>query len=638
MSGICGSVSCDGGQPDSRDLEAVLEPLKRRGPDGTHVWIGDGVALGHASLATTPEALIETLPLSHTASGCTITADARLDNRAELTAELGLGNAARRLGDGELILLGYLKWGEDCVHHLVGDFAFAIWDTGRAELFCARDPMGMRQLVYFHRPGATFVFATEPAAVLQHSSVPKELNPGRIADFLDNLEGCDLTETFYADVSRLPPAHTLTLTNQGVRLRKYWQIQVPAQLLFKSDDEYVEAFLEVFRTAVHCRLRSASRVGAMLSGGMDSSSVVAIAAELLTEEGAGPLPTFSAVGPDTAGCAETSAIHTAIQMAGIEPHLISCADLDCYADELVQLTKEQAEPFDGPMGLLRGVYLAAHRKGMKVVLDGVAGDLVLDSDSHIERLLRRGRLVRAWRSAVNDRPIWGPGSSAWKVFGMGVARAWVPRSLRAVRRRLLWWGSDRRIGQEGLIAKDFARGAKVIDRRQRQRERDSSFDLLDAKERARRIEHAYLVVGRERYDRVASSVAIEPRDPFLDLRLVDFCLSLPGEQIRSDGWRKILLRRAMAGKLPHEIRWRRSKEHLGPAFTSQIFARLAGADLPMERMRETIGPYVDLGRIEGVPAPEHCKDWVDALCLYHWLNLAGARPEVKRMNLDRNRS
>ena len=176
----------------------------------------------------------------------------------------------------------------------------------------------------------------------------------------------------------------------------------------------------------------------MLSGGMDSSSVVAIAAELLTEEGAGPLPTFSAVGPDTAGCAETSAIHTAIQMAGIEPHLLSCADLDCYADELVQLTKEQAEPFDGPMGLLRGVYLAAHRKGMKVVLDGVAGDLVLDSDSHIERLLRRGRLVRAWRSAVNDRPIWGPGSSAWKVFGMGVARAWVPRSLRAVRRRLLW--------------------------------------------------------------------------------------------------------------------------------------------------------------------------------------------------------
>ena len=177
-----------------------------------------------------------------------------------------------------------------------------------------------------------------------------------------------------------------------------------------------------------------------------------------------------------------------------------------------------------------------------------------------------------------------------------------------------------------MLPKDFARGAKVIDRRQRQRERDSSFDLLDAKERARRIEHAYLVVGRERYDRVASSVAIEPRDPFLDLRLVDFCLSLPGEQIRSDGWHKILLRRAMAGKLPHEIRWRRSKEHLGPAFTSQIFARLAGADLPMERMRETIGPYVDLGRIEGVPAPEHCKDWVDALCLYHWLD-TGARSQ-----------
>ena len=157
------------------------------------------------------------------------------------------------------------------------------------------------------------------------------------------------------------------------------------------------------------------------------------------------------------------------------------------------------------------------------------------------------------------------------------------------------------------------------ERRQRQRDRDSSFDLLDEEERARRIEHAYLVVGRERYDRVAASVAIEPRDPFIDLRMVDLCLSLPWQQLQSGGWRKSVLRRAMSDKLPDEVRWRRGKEHLGPAFTREIFDQMA-AELSSAHVRETIAPYVDLRRIERVPTPEHCNEWVDALCLYHWLD------------------
>lgn len=630
MSGICGIISFDGAQPERHDLEAVLEPLKRRGPDGANVWIGDGAALGHALLATTPEALIETLPLVHHQSGCSITADARLDNHDELLGCLGEPRAGRVVGDGELILLAYLKWGEACVDHLLGDFAFAIWDERSRRLFCARDPMGMRQLAYFNRPNHPFVFATEPAAVLQHPSVPNALNPGRIADFLDNLEGSDLSGTFYASVSRLPSAHTLSASAEGLRLCKYWRLETPTPLLLKSDGDYIDAFLDIFRTAVRCRLRSPGPVGAMLSGGMDSSSVVAIAAELLAEEGRGLLPTFSAVGPDPASCPETSAIHAALKIKGIKPHFISYAELEPYRDELIQLTKEEAEPFDGLMGLIRAVYLAAHRAGLKVMLDGVAGDLVLDSDSHVARLLRQGRLVRAWRSAQSDQQAWGPGWSAWKIFGMGAARAWVPRGIRAARRRAAWWWSDRRIGQSGLISRGFAKLADLRERRQGQRMRDSSFDLIDGEERARRIEHAYLVVGRERYDRVAASVAIEPRDPFIDLRMIDFCLSLPWQQLQSDGWRKMLLRRSMAGKLPDEVRWRSSKEHLGPKFTNQIFDR-AAVELSSAHARETMAPYVDLGRIPGLPAsPEHCKDWVDALCLYHWLDTGARSQEPKQ--------
>jgi asparagine synthase (glutamine-hydrolysing) len=235
MSGICGVVTFGSARSDGSEIEALLEPLKRRGPDGGNIWLGEGVALGHTLLATTPESLVEKLPLHHTVSGCAITADVRLDNREELLAKLGEKAGGRVVGDGELILLSYLKWAEDCVDHFLGDFAFAIWDARRRRLFCARDQMGMRQLAYFHRPGSPFVFATEPAAVLRHPSVPAGLNIDRIADFLDDLEAFDLSSTFWSAVSRLPPAHSLTLDGETLRLRKYWQPRTPSPLLLKSD-------------------------------------------------------------------------------------------------------------------------------------------------------------------------------------------------------------------------------------------------------------------------------------------------------------------------------------------------------------------------------------------------------------------
>jgi asparagine synthase (glutamine-hydrolysing) len=358
----------------------------------------------------------------------------------------------------------------------------------------------------------------------------------------------------------------------------------------------------------------------MLSGGMDSSSVTAFAAELLSEQGRGPLQTFSAVGPNPETCPETRAIQTAAQIGGIEPHFISFADLGSYRDELIRLTKEGTEPFDGQMVLVRAVYLAAHRAGLKVILDGVAGDAAFYSDSRVARLLRRGRFRQAYREARGERQFWGPGRQVWKVLSISAGRAWVPRQARALRRRAAWWWQDRRIGRSGLISGDFAERANLRRRRKELRARDAHFERLDDSERARRIEHANLIVGRERYDRIASDVAVEPRDPFMDLRIIDFGLSLPWEQLQSGGWPKLLMRRAMAGRLPDSIRWRRGKEHLGGAFIDEIFRQLTAAYLSSERFRETIGTYVDLGRLRGGSPREHCEEQFDALCLWNWLD------------------
>lgn len=618
MSGICGVVGLNGLVPGSRDIDALLDPLKRRGPDGSRVWVGSGVALGHALLATTPEAMVERLPLSHAESKCTITADVRLDNRVNLIRQLDLPG---EVGDGQLILHSYLKWGEDCANRLLGDFAFAIWDDRKQRLFCARDQMGMRQLAYCHLPGRAFLFATEPRAVVRHPLVSKATNEGRIADFLDNLERGTVTETCYTAVSRLPPAHTLILDGAGMRLRRYWSLQMPSELRLKSDEEYVEAFLEVFETAVECRLRSPDGVGSMLSGGLDSGSVSAVAAEVLARKGKGFLQTFSVAGADPTTSEETRAILDSSRMPGIAPNIISVAEMGSYLPDLIQLTKEQDEPFDSHMGLLRTVYLAAHRKGLKIVLDGVAGDLVFSASSYVAKLLRSGQFRTAWQESWAHGRYWNSPKVGFDRLLRSAWSAWMPSSVIAARRRAAWSLADRRIERSSRMTRHFCDAVDLRSRRRRLRHSDAAIGPLDADQRARGIAHAMLTVGRERYDRVASAVAIEARDPFMDLRVIEFSLSLPWQQLEWKGTPKILLRRAMAGKLSNFVRWRTGREHIAPLHLKQLVGALNAEEVPSARIREALQPYIR--STASMRAPDGCGDqeaeeWLDALCLYYW--------------------
>jgi asparagine synthase (glutamine-hydrolysing) len=569
MSGICGILDLTGAALDPSRIGRMTALLERRGPDGTHAWQDGPAALGHTLLATTPEALTETLPLRDPESGCVIAADCRLDNRETLLASLGLDRAGRVIGDGELILRAYLRWGEACPEHLLGDFAFAIRDPRQGRLFCARDHLGMRQLIYSHQPGRLFAFASEPRAVVAVDGVPRRLNEMRLAEYLAGLEDSDHEITFFQEVWRLPPAHRLTVTAGGIRRERYWTLQPGPPLRLGSTDEYGEAFREVFTQAVRCRLRSPGPVGAMLSGGMDSGSVVAVASRLLAQAGQGPLHTFSAVGPDPASCIETRTIHAALTMPGLAPTLVSHADLDAYLDDLIRLAKEIDEPFDFHMTLPRAVWLAGHRAGFRVMLDGAAGDVVLGHGTQLARYLRAGRWLRALRDAKGEERFWGPTWPAWRALAEAARTALAPDWLRRARRRVqAARGSS--LPKGALIHPDFAARIGLHQRIGQLRATAPDHFLPFPEERARAIMSAGLTVGRERYDRVASAIAVEPRDPFMDIRVAQMCLALPMELLQRDGWPKVLLREAMAGLLPDEVRWRRGKEHLGWTFTKAL--------------------------------------------------------------------
>ena len=592
MSGICGIIALDGANPTKGQIAAMTAPLERRGPDGTHHWLDGPVALGHTLLATTPEALVEVLPLTDPATGCTITADVRLDNRDELIPALGLASETRVIGDGELILRAYLAWGEACLDHLLGDFAFAIWDPRTKITFCGRDQMGMRQLIYCHVAGQLFAFATEPRALLTIENTPKRINEARIADFLEGLESIDFTSTFFEGMYRLPPAHCMRVDGEGLRIWRYWELRPGPELKLTTDEDYAKAFLDILSEAVRCRLRSADPVGSMLSGGMDSTSVAAIASRFLTSEGTGPLQTFSALGPDPETCVETRMIQAAMTMPGIEPHIIDYAELMLDANEMIQLTKLIDEPFDGHMTLPRAVYLSAQRAGMKVVLDGVSADVVMSDGSRlISSLFRQGRIVKAFREAVGLARFFGRPSSAKERVLAGMWRAYVPWKLRSACKRALNRKAWRRRQKKSVIDPNFQSRIDLTCRL-RKFESHRSYSETASSQRTAPLSHPSVPIARERYDRVASSFAIEPRDPFLDLRVIAFCLSLPTEQLVATGLPKIIMRRAMAGLLPDTLRWRQSKEHLGLEFTKSLFRSWTGWREDAYDHREALQRYL----------------------------------------------
>jgi asparagine synthase (glutamine-hydrolysing) len=598
MSGICGLLNFDDAPIADHEMLSMAAILERRGPEGTGIWIAGCAGLGHTLLATTSELQNERQPFEDPATGCVITADVRLDNRDELLSILLPARSPESIGDAELILAAYLQWGDSSPERLLGDFAYAIWNPSDESLFCARDHFGMRPFYYHHAPGQRFAFASDARAVLILPQVPYQINEGRIADFLvPELEWYDYSSTFFRDVFRLPPGHRATFTRTGPRVTEYWRPQPgPVQAQMK-DEDYREGFLEVFSTAIDARLRAPrGTVGAMLSGGMDSGTVVAIAMSILDARGVGPLPTFSAArwlesNEATRGrCRETAAIHAATSMKSISPTLIVPDDLDEYFADLFSVLEE---PFDGSLTILKALYLAAHSRGLKLLLDGGGGDVVLHERSYIVRLLRQGRLglaaseIRAESRHRDER--WAAGR-ALRYVRAAVLPEIVKKPARRLRNRYRFgeWAA------ESGISPDLARSARIEERCERMLSRfpsglrsDYGVEICDSI-------RPNMTAGRERYARIAAAAGMEARDPFMDKRVVEFCVRLPGRLRLRNGWPKAILRDVMAGILPDEVVRTPRNPHLGWWFCDAV-TRLAvsSGELNPAMLRSQLEGYVD---------------------------------------------
>ena len=562
MSGIAGIYHLNGQPVDHAELEGMVESLAHRGRDDEGVWSNQSVGLGHRMLWTTPESLHEKLPFMSRSGDLVLTADARIDNRDELMADLEISNRARgEVTDSELILCAYEEWGDRCPEKLLGDFAFAIWDRRRQSLFCARDHMGIKPFYYYRSP-RVFAFASEIKALLSLPWVPRRLNETRVADYLMRMYE-DKAITFYQEILRLPPAHCITVEPEVAELRQYWSLDPSRDLRLGSDDEYPRAFRELFTEAVRCRIRSAFPVGSMLSGGLDSSSIVCVARELLAGNGESRLQTFSAIFDDMPSCDERPFINIVLAQGGIEPHYLRGDRLSPLAD-IERVLSQQDEAFSSSLlYLFRGLYSMAEQQGARVLMDGFDGDTTAYSgNKYLTELARTGR----WRTLANElRSTSGRfRSSWWSLLWLHCIKTLAPDPLRPVWRVLR---GRHRLGLEvsPVINHDFAQRVDLMDRLEEfQRKPIVLRTTRDAHYRS--LSSGMFPSYLEANDKSAAVFSLESRYPFFDKRLVEFCLALPSEQKFAQGWPRRIHRRGMANVLPKEIAWRPGKISFSASF------------------------------------------------------------------------
>ncbi|GAB4523007.1 MAG: lasso peptide isopeptide bond-forming cyclase [Pleurocapsa sp.] len=583
MSGIMGIYRIDGKPLELNNLREMLDVLAHRGQDGANLWSESSVGLAHRMLWTTPESLSEKLPFYDKVRGLGITSDARIDNREELISLLGLKEtSSEKISDSQIILEAYSKWGNSCPEKLIGDFAFAIWDEQKQQLFCARDHFGVKPFYYYSSP-QTFAFASEIKAIFCLPEVPQKLNEVRIGDYLASMFE-DRAITFYQDIFRLPPAHSLIVSNNQIELKPYWSLDPNKELLLDSDEEYAARFREIFTEAVRCRLRSHTQAGTMLSGGLDSSSITCTARQVMNEQGINiKLPTFSAIFDRVKECDESVYINAVLKRGEYEPNYIDGDQRSPLAD-IERILWYQDEPlYAFNLFLNTGLYEIAQKKDVRVILDGFDGDSTVSHGvGYLRDLARQGKWLVLFQElrgyARNfDLPFWKMQQAYILNYGINpVIEKFQPLKLS----RRIWQGLLRRIKNTSNkptvswktpLNSDFIKKITLEQRRQTQRK-----SLIESQIH-QRAEHYYsLVRGVMPYtlevlDKAAAAYNIELRFPFWDKRLVEFCLSLPPEQKIRQGWTRMIMRQGLKEILPPEIEWRGGKSNLGPGFSHGLF-------------------------------------------------------------------
>ncbi|MCE5286187.1 MAG: hypothetical protein LLG02_10125 [Pelosinus sp.] len=567
MSAICGIVRLDGSPVDCEAGAAMLRDLAIFPADAEGTWTDKTIFLGSHARHITPESVQEKLPYHSKEAGLVITADAIIDNRAELFAALGIASTLQMgMPDSLLILKAYRKWGRECPKYLLGDFAFAIWDERQRQLFCAVDHAGTRTFYYYQGKGF-FAFSTLLKPLFEISEVTRKHNDTWIADFLaipSVLHQLDPELTLYQGISLLPARHSLMVLNNGLKKDVYWQPEALPKLALKKDSEYEEAMREVLGEAVRCRMRSIRPVGVMMSGGLDSTAIAALAAKELAPKGE-RLKAFSML-PVRGYREYLSKGFIADESQYIEAVRQYIGNIDikyCRADGRHALSDngrlmsivEQPYKIVENIPWLEDIMETAMKAGVGVLLQGAYGNFTIswgDRETYLRSLLAD----RRWRAVV--RETWQTSrcyehSNRMLLY---LLKGLLPSKVQEVLHGL---GSQKEGNDLKAMVPINPKFAEQIGMKERFRQfgHDTRHIncLTSVEARLAHLKTAYFSHVGVFNTKETMPYGIIMRDPAIDRRVIEFCLRVPENQFMRNGRDRYLIRRSMKGLLPDKVRF-----------------------------------------------------------------------------------
>lgn len=556
MCGIAGIFHLDTAKPvDPARVRAMLAPMGHRGPDGSGVWTAQGVGLGHLRLS-----IIDlgggAQPMSTADGAVTITYNGEIYNFAQVRAELeAKGHVFRTHSDTEVILHGWRQWGEACVERFDGMFAFGLFDAASQSLWLARDRFGVKPLHYAHLADGSLIFASELKGLLAHPLMRREAEPTAIEDFLALGYVPDDT-SLVRGVCKLPAGHALRLARgkPAPEPMRYFEISF-ADRATARPAALEEELLARLRAAVRARMVADVPLGAFLSGGVDSSTVVA----LMAEASPGAVQTCT-IGFDVPELDETAYADRIAARFGTDHRrrLVSPDDFSLI-DRIADLFDE---PFADASALPTYRVCELARESVTVALSGDGAD---EAFAGYRRHLFQHREERA-RALIPDairRHIVGP-------LGALFPKAdWAPRGFRAKTTllNLATGGAEAYAASVGVTAAPTRRklwtdrGAALIDGHRAQDRYVAAFARAPARDPIDRAQYADLAIWLPgdiltKTDRMSMGVSLEAREPLLDHRLVQFAATLPVRQRIHGTTGKYLFKKTMEPLLPADILYR----------------------------------------------------------------------------------
>jgi asparagine synthase (glutamine-hydrolysing) len=536
-------------------LQAMTDSLRHRGPDGEGHFIAysdqSAVALGSRRLAIIDPGPASDQPL-HFLDRYVIVHNGEIYNAPAIRQELiKSGLSFCSVGDTEVIAAAYHKWGAECVHHLNGMFAFAIWDRETESLYAARDRFGEKPF-HFHYDDAEglFLFASEMKALWAAGINRKPLHQAFLHFLtLGITEHPEFPElTFYEGILRLPPAHYLIFhpDTKNLTIDRYWDLDKVTQRERTIDDS-IDQFQDLFQSAVNLRLNADTKIGIALSGGVDSASIASRSKNRVFD-------TVSAVFPGFIKD-ESDMISGIAEQLGMASHIIQ-PHAAMLIENMHALVHHQEEPF-ASAGIMAqfAVHDLAARQGLRVMLDGQGADELLGGyDRYAQWHLLEVVREKGWASASKEAntlvensflPSWGWRNRLAAKFP-GLTAAWLERKARQLHDRLDEIDDQFREGNDGA---GFIRKPLV--------------------ERLNDILYTDCLTGPLqtllRYaDRNAMAHGIETRFPFLDHRLAEFIFSLPSHLKFRNGYNKWILRESHRSQIIEKVIWRTGKTGFEP--------------------------------------------------------------------------